>query len=154
MNQNSRAKEIQGEAGTSSEEGARHTGSGAKGTGGGARPSCVTSTPVKKITLEELRKQLRKLNLPTTGNKADLQQRLKNYERMKKAISTVTPKMTRLSSMPRHEILKEIRTTKRNQMTRMKNRSEYVKGQIDRIQATYEDDQPKVTKRHPKGSQM
>jgi len=40
----------------------------------------VTSTPIKKITIEELKKQLRKLNLPTTGNKADLQQRLKNYE--------------------------------------------------------------------------
>ncbi|EGI62297.1 hypothetical protein G5I_09380 [Acromyrmex echinatior] len=50
----------------------------AKSTGDGAKPRFVTSTLVKKITIEELKKQLRKLKLSTMRNKADLQ--LKNYE--------------------------------------------------------------------------
>jgi len=80
MNKDSQIKKIQGEAGTIGEEGAKSIGGGAKGTGGGAKSSCVTSTPVKKLTIEQLKKELRKLNLSTTGNKTDLQQRLKNYE--------------------------------------------------------------------------
>jgi len=78
MNKDSQAKEIQGETGTAGKEGAKSIRSGAKGTGSGAKPSCVTSTLIKKIMIEELKEQLRKLKLPTTGNKTDLQQRLKN----------------------------------------------------------------------------
>jgi len=114
MNKDSQIKKIQGEAGTIGEEGAKSIGGGAKGTGGGAKSSCVTSTPVKKLTIEQLKKELRKLNLSTTGNKADLQQRLKNYEqRMKKAISTATLRMTRLSRTPK----RKIRTMKKEAKT-------------------------------------
>jgi len=90
MNKDSQTKEIQGEAETTGEEGAKSTGSNTRGTRSGAKSSCVTSTPIKKVTIEELKKQLRKLKLPTTGNKADLQQRLKNYEHEESDIDSDT----------------------------------------------------------------
>lgn len=42
--------------------------------------SCVTSTPIRKVTIKSLKEQLRRLHLPTTGNKTELQRRLEAYE--------------------------------------------------------------------------
>lgn len=42
--------------------------------------SCVTSTPIRKVTIENLKEQLRRLHLPTMGNTAELQRRLEAYE--------------------------------------------------------------------------
>ena len=64
MNKDDQIKKTQSETGTSGEEGVKNI--------RGAKPRCVSSTLVKKITIEELKKQLRKLKLPITRNNADL----------------------------------------------------------------------------------
>lgn len=48
--------------------------------GSGAIPKVATSTPIKTITIKDIKKKLQILKLPTTGNKAELQRRLEEYE--------------------------------------------------------------------------
>lgn len=45
-----------------------------------AKSKDATSTPVKKSTIESLKEQLRRLKLPTIGNKSELLGRLTEYE--------------------------------------------------------------------------
>lgn len=70
---------------------------------------CVTSTPIKKVTIETLKEQLRNLHLPITGNKAELQRRLEGYK--DKKVTKISIRRTIISS--RTSILKNPTTKMR-----------------------------------------
>lgn len=99
MNKDDQAKETEKQVrvGTSSEESAKST-EGSKSTekkttrshrrittnqsahaGNAAKVKCATSTPIRKVTVQDLKEQLRKLKVPTIGNKPELQRRLAEY---------------------------------------------------------------------------